>query len=177
VSGTGLVNGGETMHIGAEAGIRFDIHQLLQTKYIVSLSAYSTFVNSTYSSDRFITVGSETINVKDNKLPYAPEFTFTGSLDFSTPFGLGFNLSTTYVGEQFTDELNTIEAGPSGETGQMPSFITADMTASYLLTGLNSSVYFSVKNLMDERYIASRRSQGIKVGIPRFISAGVELSL
>ena len=176
-AGTGLVNGGETMHIGAEAGIRFDIHQLLQTKYIVSLSAYSTFVNSTYSSDRFITVGSETINVKDNKLPYAPEFTFTGSLDFSTPFGFGFNLSTTYVGEQFTDELNTIEAGPSGETGQMPSFITADMTASYLLTGLNSSVYFSVKNLMDERYIASRRSQGIKVGIPRFISAGVELSL
>ncbi|MGB5289092.1 MAG: TonB-dependent receptor, partial [Ignavibacteriaceae bacterium] len=114
---------------------------------------------------------------KDNKLPYAPEFTFTGSLDFSTPFGLGFNLSATYVGEQFTDELNTIEAGPSGETGQMPSFITADMTASYLLTGLNSSVYFSVKNLMDERYIASRRPQGIKVGIPRFISAGIELSL
>ena len=176
-SGTGLVNGGETIHIGAEAGIRFDIHQLLQTKYIVSLSAYSTYVNSTYSNDRFITVISETINVKDNKLPYSPEFTFTSSLDFSTPFGLGFNLSATYVGEQFTDELNTIEAGPSGETGQMPSFITSDMTASYLIAGLNSSVYFSVKNLMDERYIASRRPQGIKVGIPRFISAGVELSL
>ncbi|HSW56621.1 MAG TPA: TonB-dependent receptor [Ignavibacteriaceae bacterium] len=176
-SGTGLVNGGETMHIGAEAGIRFDIHQLLITKYIVSLSAFSTYVNSTYRNDRFITVGSETINVKDNKLPYSPEFTFTGSLDFSTPFGLGFNLSATYVGEQFTDELNSLEAGPSGETGQMPSFITADMTASYLLTSLNSSVYFSVKNLMDERYIASRRPQGIKVGIPRFISAGIELSL
>lgn len=176
-SGTGLVNGGETMHIGAEAGIRFDIHQLLQTKYIVSLSAYSTYVNSTYSSDRFITVGSETFNVRDNKLPYAPEFTFTGSLDFSTSFGLGFNLSATYVEEQFTDELNTIDAGSSGETGQMPSFITADLTASYLLTGLNSNVYFSVKNLFDERYIASRRPQGIKVGIPRFISAGIDLTL
>jgi len=176
-SGTGLVNGGETMHVGAEAGIRFDISQLLRTNYIISLSAYSTYVNSTYSNDRFITVGSETINVKDNKLPYAPEFTFTGSLDFKTPFGLGIYLSTTYVKEQFTDELNTIEEAPSGETGQMPSFITADLTASYLITGLNSSVYFSVKNLMDERYIASRRPQGIKVGIPRFISAGVELSL
>ena len=176
-SGTGLVNGGETMHIGAEAGIRFDIHQLLQTKYIVSLSAYSTYVNSTYSSDRFITVGSDTFNVRDNKLPYAPEFTFTGSLDFSTSFGLGFNLSATYVEEQFTDELNTIDAGSSGETGQMPSFITADLTASYLLTGLNSNVYFSVKNLFDERYIASRRPQGIKVGIPRFISAGIDLTL
>lgn len=176
-SGTGLVNGGETMHAGAEAGIRFDIHQLLRTSYNISLSAYSTYVNSTYSSDRFITVGSETVNLKDNKLPYAPELTFAGSLDFTTPFGLGFNLSTTYVDEQFTDELNTFEAGPSGETGLMPSFITADLTASYLLSSLNSSIYFSVKNLMDERYIASRRPQGIKVGLPRFISAGIDLTL
>jgi Fe(3+) dicitrate transport protein len=176
-SGTGLVNGGETLHIGAETGIRFDIHRLLRTSYIISLSAYSTYAKSTYSSDRFITVGSETINVKDNKLPYAPEFTFTGILDFNTPFGLGINFSATYVGEQFTDELNTIKSSPGGETGLMPSFITADLTASYLLSGLNSSIYFSVKNLMDERYIASRRPQGIKVGIPRFISAGIELSL
>ncbi|MCU0414664.1 MAG: TonB-dependent receptor, partial [Ignavibacteriaceae bacterium] len=158
-SGTGLVNGGETMHIGAEAGIRFDFHKLLRTSYIISLSAYSTYVNSTYSNDRFITIGNEKVNVKDNKLPYAPEFTFTGSLDFNTTFGLGFNLSSTYVSEQFTDELNTNEAVPSGETGLMPSFITIDITANYLLTDLNSSVYFSVKNLMDERYIASRRPE------------------
>jgi Fe(3+) dicitrate transport protein len=176
-SGTGLVNGGETMHIGAEAGIRFDIHQLLRTNYIISLSVYSTYAHSTYSSDRFITIGNQTINVKNNILPYAPEFLLTSSLDFNTPFGLGINLSATYVGEQFTDELNTIEASPSGETGLMTSFITADLTASYLIPALNSNVFFSVKNLVDERYIASRRPQGIKVGIPRFISAGIELSL
>jgi Fe(3+) dicitrate transport protein len=175
-SGTGLVNGGETMHFGAEAGIRFDIHQLLRTNYIISLSAYSTYVNSTYGNDRFITVGSETINVKDNELPYAPDFTFTGSLEVATQFGLGFDISATYVGEQFTDELNTIEASPSGETGLMKSFITADLTTSYLITDFNSSIYLSVKNLFDERYIASRRPQGIKVGLQRFISAGIELT-
>lgn len=176
-SGTGLVNGGETMHIGVEAGISFNVHQLLRTNYIISLSVYSTYAYSTYSSDRFITVGNQKVNVKNSKLPYAPEFLFTGSLDFNTPFGLGINISATYVGEQFTDELNTIEASPSGETGLMPAFITADLTLSYLITALNSNVFFSVKNLMDERYIASRRPQGIKVGIPRFISAGIELSL
>jgi Fe(3+) dicitrate transport protein len=175
-SGTGLVNGGETMHFGAEVGIRFDIHQLLRTNNIVSLSVYSTYVNSTYSNDRFITVGSETINVKNNKLPYAPDFTFTGTLELATQFGLGFDLSATYVGEQFTDELNTIEASPSGETGEMPSFITMDLTASYLISDINSSIYFSVKNLFDERYIASRRPQGIKVGLHRFISAGIEVT-
>jgi Fe(3+) dicitrate transport protein len=175
-SGTGLVNGGETMHFGAEAGIRFDIHQLLRTNNVISFSAYSTYVNSTYSNDRFITVGSETINVKDNKLPYAPDFTFTGALELVAQFGLGLDISATYVGEQFTDELNTIQASPSGETGQMPSFITMDLTASYLISDINSNIYFSVKNLFDERYIASRRPQGIKVGLQRFISAGIELT-
>lgn len=176
-SGTGLVNGGETMHLGVEAGIRFDLNQLLRTNYIISVTAYSTYVNSTYTNDRFITVGNETVNVNGNKLPYAPDFTFTCELDFKTPFGLGIDLSATYVGEQFTDELNTIDASPSGETGLMPSFITADLTASYLISDFNSSVYFSIKNLTDERYIASRRPQGIKVSIPRFISAGIELTL
>ena len=175
-SGTGLVNGGETMHLGAEVGIRFDMHQLLRTSYIISLSAYSTYVNSTYSNDRFITVGSETINVKDNKLPYAPDFTFTGALELAAPFGVGLDISATYVGEQFTDELNTAQASPSGETGKMPSFITMDLTASYLISDINSNIYFSVKNLFDERYIASRRPQGIKVGLQRFISAGIEIT-
>ena len=176
-SGTGLVNGGETKHIGVEGGIRFDFHQLIKTNYTIVLSAFSTYVNSTYDNDRFITIQDESINLKGNKLPYAPEFTFSGGIEVNAPFKLGVNLSATYVGKQFTDELNTIEAAPSGETGLMPSFTTADITVSYLITGLNSSVYFSVKNLIDERYIASRRPQGIKVGIPRFISAGLELTL
>jgi len=176
-AGTGLVNGGETMHLGVEGGVRFELHKIIRTNYQLSLSAYSTYVNSTYSGDRFITISNQTVNINGNELTYAPDFTFTGALELATQFGLGFDLSATYVGEQFTDELNTIEASPSGETGEMPSFITMDLTASYLISEINSNVYFSVKNLLDERYIASRRPQGIKVGIPRFISAGIDLTL
>jgi Fe(3+) dicitrate transport protein len=32
----------------------------------------------------------------------------------------------------------------------------------------------AVKNMLDERYIASRRPQGIKVGLPRFITVGID---
>lgn len=176
-TGTGLVNGGETMHLGVEGGVSFELHKIFRTNYQLSLSAYSTYVNSTYSGDRFITISNQTVNINGNELPYAPDFTFTGALELDTQFGLGFDLSATYVGEQFTDELNTIETSPSGETGEMPSFITMDLTASYFISDINSSIYFSVKNLFDERYIASRRPQGIKVGLQRFISAGIELTL
>jgi Fe(3+) dicitrate transport protein len=176
-SGTGLVNGGETKHIGVEGGIRFNFHQQIKTDYSIVLSAFSTYVNSTYDNDRFITVQDVSINLKGNKLPYAPEFTFTGGFELTSPLGFGVNLSATYVGKQFTDELNSVEPSPSGETGQMPSFLTTDITANYFISDINSNLYFSVKNILDERYISSRRPQGIKVGLPRFISAGIDLTL
>ena len=176
-SGTGLVNGGETLHMGLETGIRFAIDQLINTAYKISLGTNLTISKSNYDADRFIPVNGERINIKANKLPYAPEMYLSGMLDINSPFGLGVLFSGTYIGEQFTDELNTTVPSADGQTGQMPSYFVFDVTGRYFFTGLNSSLYVSVKNLFDERYIASRRPQGIKVGIPRFITAGVEVTL
>ena len=176
-SGTGLVNGGETLHMGIETGFRLDLHRIINSDYLISISANSTFVKSNYSSDRFIKVNNETINIKNNTLPYAPHYTFTGLFDVYAPFGLGIYFSATYISSQFTDELNTIDPLPNGETGKMPSYVVLDLTGSYNFTNLNSTFYISIKNLLNDRYIASRRPQGIKVGLPRFISAGIELNL
>jgi Fe(3+) dicitrate transport protein len=176
-SGTGLVNGGETLHMGLETGIRFAIDQLINTAYKISLGTNLTISKSNYDADRFIPVNGERINIKANKLPYAPEMYLSGMLDINSPFGLGVLFSGTYIGEQFTDELNTTVPSADGQIGQMPSYFVFDVTGRYFFTGLNSSLYVSVKNLFDERYIASRRPQGIKVGIPRFITAGIEVTL
>lgn len=174
-TGTGLVNGGKTIHMGIESGIRFDLHRVINSDYLISLSLNSTIVNSKYNADRFIKDNGESINIKNNKLPYSPELTFSGLFDVTAPFGLGLHFAATYVSTQFTDELNTIEPAPSGETGEMSAYFVFDITGSYDFPSLNSTLFVSVKNLLDERYIASRRPQGIKVGLPRFISAGVEL--
>jgi Fe(3+) dicitrate transport protein len=174
-TGTGLVNGGKTIHMGIESSVLFDLHRAINSDYLISLSLNSTIVNSKYNADRFIKVNGESINIKNNKLPYSPEMTFSGLFDVTAPFGLGLHLAATYVSAQFTDELNTIEPIPSGETGEMSAYFVLDITGSYDFPSLNSTVFISVKNLLDERYIASRRPQGIKVGLPRFISAGVEL--
>jgi Fe(3+) dicitrate transport protein len=141
------------------------------------LSISSTFVNSIYSANRFINDGSESINIKNNKLPYSPEVTLTGLFDISAPFGLVLHFAATYVSDQFTDEINSIEPSPSGETGKMPDYFVFDITGSYSFPSLHSTLYISLKNLLDERYVAGRRPQGIKVGLPRFITAGIELTL
>jgi Fe(3+) dicitrate transport protein len=176
-SGTGLVNGGETLHRGLEGSIRLDLHQLTRTYYQLSLIATTTYSDAIYSNDRFIVVNNKSVNIKENKLPYAPEITFSGRLYFQIPDGFGLQLAANYVGKQFTDQLNTVDPSADGQSGQMPSFIVMDLTGSYMIPELNSSVFVSVKNLFDERYIASKRPQGIKVGIPRFITAGIDISL
>lgn len=175
--GTGLVNGGSTIHKGIEASVKLDLGRILNSSYGIMLGTSATFSHSEYNADRFVTVNSERINIKGNKLPYSPNQFVTGSVDFSTPFGFGLQVSGTHIGEQYTDELNSAEASASGETGLMLSYNVIDITGRYEIEAISSTVFLSVKNLLDERYIASRRPQGIKVGLPRIITAGIELTL
>lgn len=175
-SGTGLVNGGETRHLGLEAGVRIDFGTMLKTDHKFILSSAGTFGSSVYSADRYISAGSLAVNVNGNELPYAPSTMVWGALEYVAPMGLSLQISARYTGEQFTNELNTVTASANGETGLMPSFTILDFTGRYFVNSLNSTFYLSVKNLSDERYISSRRPQGIKVGLPRLVSAGVDLS-
>jgi len=176
-SGTGLVNGGETLHRGIEGSVQFDFHKLIITDYQLTLTVSGTYSNAIYSNDRFITIDDETINIKDNRLPYSPEITLSGRLLITASSGIGLQFAGNYVAEQFTDQPNTTSPSPDGQTGLMPSYIVFDITGSYEVTQLNSTIFVSIKNLFDERYIASKRPQGIKVGLPRIISAGVEIVL
>ncbi|MBI5471303.1 MAG: TonB-dependent receptor [Ignavibacteriae bacterium] len=176
-TGTGLVNGGRSRHIGAEAGFTFDVGQVLSSDYSAALSANATVVRATYSADRFIAQGANKINVKGNSLPYAPRLLVTGSLSLAAPFGAGLQFTGNYAAKQFTDEFNTIAATPDGLIGEIPAHFVMDVAARYAFAPLHSVLSLSVKNVFDKRYIASRRPTGIKVGLPRFITAGIEIGL
>ncbi len=175
--GTGLVNGGSTIHKGLEFGVDINLDNLFAAGYNVFLDWNISYNHSKYDSDRFITIGSSRVNVKENKLPYAPEFLSSLLINLQTPFNFHINVSGSYVGKQFTDELNTINPSSDGQIGIMNSYFVLDLSVKYHLESLGSSLFISAKNLTDERYIASRRPQGIKAGIPRIVTAGLELSL
>lgn len=176
-SGTGLVNGGETLHRGIEGSLRFDINKIFKGEYQLSFITTITYNDAFYSNDRFITVDNASVNIKNNKLPYAPGFTLSGRLFLNLNSGFGLQLAANYVATQFTDELNTTEPSADGQSGVIPAYLVTDVTGSYNIPQLKSSIFLSVKNLFDERYIASKRPQGIKVGIPRMITAGLDISL
>ena len=172
---TGLANGGKTRHVGAGAGISFDMAKQMKKNFSLVFAANATWIDSRYSADRFIVAGANKVNVKNNQLPYAPSLMVNNSIEFESAKGTGIRLSGNFVGKQFADELNTVAANADGRNGLVASRYITDLSAFARLPKKQVLFSLAVKNLTNERYIASRRPQGIRVGIDRQIVAGIEL--
>ncbi|MBL7896979.1 MAG: TonB-dependent receptor plug domain-containing protein [Crocinitomicaceae bacterium] len=173
-TGAGLVNGGRTEHYGAEVAIQINFHDYFKTKERIMLSLNTTYVNATFSSDRFLNDGDELINVNGNKVPYSPELILNSVFRYESNIGLGTQINFTYVGEQYSDALNTTEMTNDGLTGMVPAYQILDVMVRYNLKKYNTTFSISGKNITDERYIVSYRPQGIRVGMPRFVIFGVK---
>lgn len=199
-AGSGLINGGETQHRGVEFAIGLSISSLFETQSELTLRTNATFVESVFTSDRFVRYRTdlngqhEFINVKGNTTPYAPKLLFNTMLYYQSPFGLGANLSVLHTGNQFTDLLNTTsaldfistdandpdysyaQATANGRIGEIPAFTVVNASLWYRFGNTGFEANAAVKNLLDERYIVSRRPQGIRVGLPRTFVFGVSYS-
>jgi Fe(3+) dicitrate transport protein len=174
-SGFGLTNAGRTLHQGVESSINFNSRELLTSLWLFQLDINTTYVKAVYNSDRLIATGSEQLNVKGNQLPYAPKFTSSTALSIESPFNTGLRLTYTHVGSQFADELNTVLPSNNGRIGKIDAYNLIDATLYHKIPSIRASVNLSAKNITDERYIATRRPEGIRVGLPRFITAGFEI--
>lgn len=175
-TGSGLVNGGRTNHTGFEAGININTREIKQSKYHAELRAGMSYVKSVFAADRYIGGTDNGENIKDNFTPYAPEWNANGTLSLHSPFGLSLILAGNFVSDQFTDEVNSVEPSNDGRTGLIESHYTFDSGVKYTMSKINTVFSLSVKNITDERYIASRRPQGIRVGMPRMVFGGVKVN-
>jgi Fe(3+) dicitrate transport protein len=174
-SGTGVINGGSTIHSGLELGFELQLGKFfLPQSYTLNLSGNATYIKAYYNEDRFKDVNGESINIKNNRTPYSPEFLFSSSLFFKTPFGLSANFTGTYVGNQFTDELNTVKPSNNGRVGKIDPYYLLDAGIQYNVEKIETTFSVSVKNMTDNRYISTRRPQGIRVGIPTYLSFGID---
>ncbi len=172
---TGLANGGKTSHIGIEAGASFDLAKQMKKNFSLVFAANGTWIESRFSANRFIVVGANKVNVKNNQLPYAPSLMVNNSIEYASAKGAGIRLSGNFVGKQFADELNTISATADGRNGLLASRYITDLSAFARLSKKQILFSLAVKNLTNERYIASRRPQGIRVGIDRQVVLGMEV--
>ena len=173
--GTGLVNGGSTLHKGVEMAVTFRSQDWKSTRYHLEIQMSGAHNVSTFNTDRFISVDDERVNINGNATPYAPRWQASGGLYFNTPFHLQISAQFHHTGSQFADQLNTVDPTADGRIGKLQAFQTFDAGIKYRMEKQRLSVRACMKNLTDERYITSRRPQGIRVGLPRMLFVGLDL--
>lgn len=160
---TELVNGGATRHIGVEASAALKLAKLAKWHFDLDFMGQYTYARGTFASGLF----------NGNLLPYAPQHSASAVLAFDHPIGAGAQVAWTFVGDQFTDDANSVEPDVTGRTGLIPAYSALDLVLRYThaKTGLTGQV--TVKNLLDQVVVVSRRPDGIFTGGFRQITAGL----
>lgn len=176
LNATGVVNGGQTIHQGIEAAFKIDLGKISGSKHSFTIESNATLQKSTYNNDRFIPVNGQAVNVKNNQLPYSAKLMVWNAIGMDLQNGFGFRVSGNYIGAQFTDELNTELASASGRTGKIDSRFVIDGNTFFTIPKTKATFNVAVKNLTDQRYISTRRPEGIRVSLPRMLTAGFEVS-
>lgn len=164
-----VTNGGKTLHQGLEAAFAWEIGAGF------SVNTNATYIpDAEFDGDRLDASGNIT-TPDGNRISYVPELVANLGLEYQVA-RLRTELNLHHTSEQYTDVLNTkpITESTSGFfTGEIDSYTLLDLNAVYEINKV-VTLYGSVKNLTDERYIASLR-QGIYVGTERSFEAGVKV--
>jgi Fe(3+) dicitrate transport protein len=110
------------------------------------------------------------IDRNGNRLPYAPELTANLAVSYATG-GLRTRLGAYHVSSQFVDPENTVAQSTDGRCGEIPAYTTLDLNVRYAVDK-QLSVFGTVRNLTDKKYIASRNPDGIFPGVERNFEVG-----
>jgi len=171
-----LANQGATRHRGIEAALSLDVAKALGKPFGLVARVSATRTAAEFSNNRFLrSAGGDTVNVRGNRLPYSPALTASASITLDHPSGVLLRLDGLHVGEQFADNFETSAGSANGRVGLIPAHRVVDLAARYRLPVRGDlSLSATVKNIGGTRYIASRRPEGIKPGLPRTVFAGVD---
>lgn len=155
-------NAGETLNRGLEGALDFEIGAGW------SLAANATYLPTAKFNSNEIVNG---INRNGNRLPYAPELTANLAVNYKIG-DLKTALSAYHVSSQFVDDKNTRDENSTGTLGKIPAYTTFNLNAHYTM-GKQVSVFGTVRNLLDKKYIASRHPDGIFPGVERNFEVGM----
>jgi Fe(3+) dicitrate transport protein len=176
--GATLTSAGETLHQGLEFDGRWDTGVTFNSPHNFYVRTAYTYIGiAEYRGTRFSNVsGFNTVSIEGNRLIYSPKHLVAATIGYSHVSGFDALVEAIHTGEQFGDDLNTIQVSPNGQRGLIPAYTVWNAAINYRIGKLERyapTVFFAVKNLADDTFIVDRR-RGIMVGIPRLVQGGVK---
>jgi Fe(3+) dicitrate transport protein len=169
---TADTNAGETEHLGFELAVGVELFQALRRRPGPWCSRLWLDAAYTYVDTENVTPNG---TFRGNELPYAPHHSGHVGLRWETPAGWQVGTHLAYVGEQWTDQANTLPESNDGTRGQIDDHWLLDATVRYRPPGSRLTFTAAVNNLLDERYVASRAPEGIFPGAPATFYGGLEV--
>ena len=168
---TTLSNGGATLHQGFESSFRANWNELVSTG---GWTIFTDFRHMYLLTAEF----SENNLFGGNRLPYAPTNTLSALLGVRHSRGLGFQIDLSRIADQFGDNRETIADSADGTVGRLPAYQVANLMVDYRIRRerWEFTPYFTIKNVANELYIASRAPQGIQPGLFRQTNFGLKIS-
>jgi Fe(3+) dicitrate transport protein len=176
--GATLTSAGATRHRGLEVSLNGSLQEMgvLQANDVYFRTALTWLEDASYQGRRFSNVsGFGSTSVTGNRLPYAPEWQLSAALGYTHNQWLNAQIEGVFVGEQFTDDLNTVLPSANGQRGLIEAQTTWNASLNLTPSGGNVTYYATVKNIADETNIVDR-TRGILTSAPRLIQVGVSAS-
>ncbi len=161
--GAGLADGGATRHAGVETALSISPGQALHLATTIDLAVRYTYVRAWFAQ------GPNS----GGPLPYAPQHTASATLDVEHPIGVGAELSWSFVSEQFSDDAATVAPDVTGRVGRLAPYSIVDFGARYREPHTRLTIHLAAKNLLNDVHVESRRPDGIFIGAPPRIFAGL----
>lgn len=179
--GQTFANAGRTLNRGIELAGRADFGRLQQRPHNVYLSgSYTNLFTARFDSDLLSPdFGGEDetedfVNVRGNRLPYAPRHLASLNLGFEHASGWDARVGLTHVSAQYSDAVNSVAPAADGQSGRIPSYTTFNLSANLPLKAQGVSLYASATNLTNRKYLVSRVN-GAFAGMPRQLFVGARV--
>ncbi|MCS7084984.1 MAG: TonB-dependent receptor [Bacteroidia bacterium] len=144
-------NGGTTLTLGVEVFAECRLWRMRDAAVLVFSS--TSYMNARYTRGNVV-VGGENRSLKGRRLEAAPEWTTRNGVQISYRT-LSFTVQYGYVGESFSDALNTREPKKDGTAGLVPAYDLWDVDASARFAG-RFVLRAGVNNVLDRQYFTMR---------------------
>jgi Fe(3+) dicitrate transport protein len=190
-TGATLTSAGRTLHQGLELDVRGDLRTLGAFTPFAQLAGTWVPV-ARFESARFAYIGAAgtdvlgkvyaeqnsastrtRVDVRGNRLPYAPEWTTTATLGLRHAGGADLSVEAVHLADQFGDPANTRVLVADGQQGLLPANTLWNVAANLPLRPLNVTAFATVKNVFNEMIIVDR-TRGLLPGMPRLVQMGLQ---
>jgi Fe(3+) dicitrate transport protein len=177
----GAVNAGKSVHQGLEALVSADTQKMGVTNgwALNGRLAWTWLADAKFTADRCEALAGATllgpcdageVNVRGNRLPYAPEHTLSATLGASIG-PVHAEAEYVHVSSQFGDNLNTVALSADGQRGRIPAYGIWNASVNFDLTE-KFTLFATVKNVAGKTYIVDL-IRGVLPGSPRLVQGGL----